>query len=282
MHITFDTLASCSMATINAAFNRAFEGYEIPLYFELSDFERKLQVEHFSPQHSIGAFNENQELVGFVIHCLSADGQQLYNAGTGVIAAYRGANITKRMYAFAKEQGLFHHINEVVLEVLVNNRPAYKSYVDVGFQLGRHFASYKGIPTKGEVKHRVEKGKLTDTILEAALHIAETVPSWQNNFLAMSLSKDFLEVYYVQVDREIVGYLFYNPLSKRIHQLAVARTYRHQGIATSMLLTLYNHHPYLFTMINIDRRDTVLQGWLHYIGLEPLVFLDELYWKVAM
>ncbi len=274
--IIFNSLENCSTEQLTYAFNRAFEGYEIPLRFEVVDFERKLKVENFSPKHSVGAFNQKGELVGFIIHCVADDAKKLYNAGTGVFAEYRGEKLTKKMYEFGLENSLFNGMTEIILEVLVNNQPAYKSYLNVDFEFKRNFNSYKGFPNIMNLKHPIEKVELTHDLLSKFQQIARTQPSWQNNFQTMQLSKDFLEVYVAKIDSIEVGYILFNPLSKRIHQIAVLQEFTNQGIATSLLSQLYKNHPCTYTIINVDANDSTLNNWLQNNGFENFVSLDEL------
>jgi ribosomal protein S18 acetylase RimI-like enzyme len=278
--IHFNSLEHCTIEQLTSAFNHAFEGYEIPLRFEVKDFERKLKVENFSAQHSIGAFNEKNELVGFILHCVSDDAAKLYNAGTGVITQYRGAKVTQKMYAYGLENGFFKGIREVVLEVLVNNKPAYKSYLNVGFKNVRTFNTYKGLLSTINAKHAVEQVALTHDLLTKFRQMATTAPSWQNDFSAMNRSKDFLEVYVVRMNSEEAGYILFNPLSKRIHQLAVAQCLRNQGIATSLISCLYKKHSFPYTIINVDSSDDAQNNWLQSVGFENVVSLYEMIWEL--
>src|SRR5690606_5180170 len=273
----FKNLENISTAVLTDTFNRAFEGYEIPLRFEVPAFERKLHVEHFSPKHSVGAFNEQDELVGFIIHCDSLyDKNVIYNAGTGVVPAYRGNGVTKAMYRYAIEQFQQQQITEVVLEVLVNNKPAYKSYVDSGFVKVRNFKAYKGSPKDEVLQHDIMKVAITEDSLVAVKGMTTLKPSWQNDFQAMLLSEEFAEMYMAYEGEKPIGYLIYNPLAKRIHQIAVAPTHRKQGVGSSLLAALYKEHPDVYTIINIDANDEVIHSFFIQKGFESLVELDEL------
>jgi ribosomal protein S18 acetylase RimI-like enzyme len=273
----FNNLENISVEVLTDTFNRAFEGYEIPLRFEVPAFERKLHVEHFSPKHSVGAFNEQGELVGFIIHCDSLYNKKIvYNSGTGVLPAYRGNGITKEMYRYAKEQFLQQGITEVILEVLVNNKPAYKSYIDSGFVKSRNFKSYKGAPIEQIIRYRIEKVTITEASLEAVKDMTSIKPSWQNDFQAMLLSKDFAQMFVAYQDEMPMGYLIYNPNGKRIHQIAVAATHRRLGVGSSLLAALYQEFPDVYTIINIDANDEAIHSFFTAKGFESLVELDEL------
>ncbi len=273
----FKNLENISTEILTDTFNRAFEDYEIPLRFEVPAFERKLHAEHFSPAHSVGAFNEKDELVGFIIHCDSVyDKNILYNAGTGVVSDYRGNGLTKAMYRYAIEKFKQQNIREVVLEVLVNNTPAYKSYLDSGFVKARNFKAYKGSPKTDTIKHEIKKVAIDDTSLEAIKNFATTKPSWQNDFQAMELSKDFVEMYWAVSGEKPIGYVIYNPAAKRIHQIGVAPDYRRQGVGSSLLAALYAQHPNEYTIINIDTDDPAIHHFFRNKNFETLIELDEL------
>lgn len=276
----FKNLENISTAVLTDTFNRAFEGYAIPLCFEVSVFERKLHVEHFSAKHSVGAFNEQDELVGFILHCDSLyDKKVIYNGGTGVVPAYRGNGITKAMYRYAKEQFAQQGITEVILEVLVNNTPAYKSYIYSGFVKSRNLKTYKGEPRHDVVNHEVRKVAITEEALGEVKGMATTKPSWQNDFQAMLLSADFVQMYVAYEAETPIGYVIFNPQSKRIHQIAVASTHRRQGVGSSLLAALYKEFPEVYTIINIDADSAAIHSFFLGKGFERSIEQDELVWR---
>jgi ribosomal protein S18 acetylase RimI-like enzyme len=273
----FKNLKNISTQVLTDTFNKSFEGYEIPLHFEVSAFERKLHVEHFSPKYSVGAINDKDELVGFIIHCDSVNNAHiLYNCGTGVLPAYRGKGLTKAMYQYFFNQLKQTHHQELVLEVLVDNQPAYKSYLASGFVLNRHFISYKGRSKKSIINHDIKIEELNQDLEKKLKPFMSIKPSWQNDFQAMRLSESFLEVFGAYDGQKLIGYLFYNPLSKRIHQLAVHPDYRRLGVGSSLLGYLSKKYPDEFTIINIDHRHPEIHSFLNQHDFKSLVKLDEL------
>ncbi len=263
----------------------------------------------------MGVFNEDGTLVGFILHCAAKHRPELvYNGGTGVLPAYRGRGLTKAMYAHFFQQIDELGIEEVVLEVLENNKIAYACYEYSGFKRSRKLLSYKWTPgdtavagteTSAEVSVasanqaaespsgsvnlpaepitsfpiRIARSSYQAALESECRSFLSILPTWQNDFQAMELTKDDLQAYLAHSDEEFVGYLLYNTRSKRIHQLAVRPDYRRTGVGQALLRKTLTEHPHLTTIINIDDRDPSLPSFLKKHGFQDLVRLYEMRWS---
>lgn len=274
----FSNLESVSTETLKDAFNYAFSDYEIPLHFESEAFTRKLKVENYNSSLSVGAFDENNQLVGFIMHSnkVNPDEKVIYNGGTGVIPTHRGKGITKQLYQFFFQEIMPKDTQKVILEVLSNNTPAYKSYVASGFVKARSLSTIKGTPQNTTKNHKVESVDFDQISIEELLQMNSITPTWQNDFQAMQFSKDFIEIFVVKHENRVVGYLIYNTIVPRIHQIAVHPDFRNQGIGSSLLAHLVSIHPKEMTLINIEDTETSLLNFFQKHGFKEIVTLDEL------
>src|ERR1043165_2240865 len=94
------TLEQTSIAEITDTFNTAFAGYFVKLHVTEEQLKQRLIAEGIDLGSSIGAYDNNR-LAGFILNGFDTVNGVLrsYNAGTGVIPAYRGKGLTNAMYA---------------------------------------------------------------------------------------------------------------------------------------------------------------------------------------
>src|SRR5690606_33909832 len=109
-----------------------------------------------------------------------------------------------------------------------------KSYLDSGFEKSRNFLSYKGSPKVIIINYQIKKDAVTEAILKDLESFYTIKPSWQNDSQAVMLSKDFVKFYGAYDNQNLIGGLIYNPLTKRIHQIAVHPDHRNKGVGSSL------------------------------------------------
>src|SRR5690606_11050066 len=124
------TLRAATTAEIAETFNLAFSDYLVPIHLSETDLKAKMVAENTKLDYSAGVFSDGK-LVGFIL--IGIDGDTAYNGGTGVVAAYRGQNLTRKMYDFLfpilSEKGIVNHH----LEVITENKKALPVYQKIGF-----------------------------------------------------------------------------------------------------------------------------------------------------
>lgn len=74
----------------------------------------------------------------------------------------------------------------------------------------------------------------------------------------------------------MIGYIVYNPISARIHQLAVAPSHRHQGVGQAMLQCIVHHHSKNIGIINVDENHSETVKFLEQTGLQNSINLYEM------
>lgn len=275
--LEFKTLTNIPIKTITDAFNQAFSDYLIPLQLNEEQMVNKLKSEDYRPEFSVGAFYQDK-LVGFILHGYREDKgtKKLYNGGTGVIPAQRRQHLTLGMYDFIlpriKELG----IDQVILEVIENNIPAYKSYSKIGFSTSRRFRCFVGQPIISAEESNISIQSLDVLPWNEIESFWSIRPSWQNALQSIQNIADKLIFYAAYHHHEMIGYIVYNPISARIHQLAVAPFHRHQGVGQAMLQCIVHHHSKDIGIINVDENHSETVKFLEQTGLQNSINLYEM------
>jgi ribosomal protein S18 acetylase RimI-like enzyme len=261
----FDTLENRITEEIVETFNTAFSDYFFPMKFTKEQFERKLFVEGGRLDLSVGAF-KNDKLIAFILHFADKK-SMVYNGGTGVVPDFRGNNLTSKMYEFIKPKLIANKFDTIILEVLTQNLSAIKTYQNQGFKITRELNCFKGKLKSAltlNIVHEIVELK------EINWNLAQTfwdyTPTWQNSIQTVNNLKEQNVTFCIKSDDKILGYLIYNPNAKRIHQLAVHKDYRNQGLA-QLLLDAVSQIDSENSIINVDSRDEVLIKFLEKNGL---------------
>ncbi|WP_333876077.1 GNAT family N-acetyltransferase [Flavobacterium sp.] len=275
--IQLKTLENTDTATLTKAFNTAFSDYSVPMQISVEQLETKMHTEDIKPEYSVGAFEDNQ-LVAFILHGYKVcQGQPtLYNAGTGVIPDKRGNKLTFKLYEFILPQLLQQGIKNVILEVITTNKPAICTYTKVGFTIVRELNCYKGHLIETNQKRDSHIVVLNDIDWNWATPFWDWEPTWQNSSKAMANANDAcIKLGAFEGDRGI-GYLIFNPKSKRVHQLAVDKSYRNQGVATQLLDYIRNQYGPEVSLINVPVTATATLAFWERMGMQKTVSQYEM------
>lgn len=236
---TIESLHKINFDILFDAFNDAFGSYEVQINKE--ELRIMLNRRGFFPELSFGAF-ENNKLISFTLNGVgSFNGlKTAYDTGTGTLEAYRGKGIASKIFTasipFLKEAG----ISQYILEVLQHNTKAVSVYKKLGFVVSREFNYF--IQSNTEIKLLDKKLPVEIFIKETSLEEVECFdefwdfkPSWQNSFEAINRCITDFEILGAYKGDELVGYSIFEPKSGDITQIAVDKTFRRQGIATTLL-----------------------------------------------
>ena len=227
------TLEGCTIAEITECFNESFREYFIPLQLTEGSMQEKIQAESIRLEYSAGAFAEGK-LVGFILHGSDIINgiHTVYNAGTGVIPAWRGKGITAALYQFCFNLFEKENIHAHVLEVIEENTGAIKIYEQAGFTTVRNLIVYKGEPaiknTDGIQFRDIDE-------LPANEDFSSMQPAWQNANASIERCRERHQITGAFINDELLGYAVFIPATGRLNQLAVHRDHRRKGIGKKML-----------------------------------------------
>lgn len=143
--IEIRSLAGVPHERIVAAFLEAFADYAVAMPADAGYYRSRWGMEGVRPDCSFGAFCGGQ-LVAFVLHAVDERAGRLlaYNAGTGVVPAWRGRGLTGRLYAAALPVLRAFGVEASLLEVLTENAAAIRAYRKAGFSVKRLLRCYRG------------------------------------------------------------------------------------------------------------------------------------------
>jgi len=270
------------------AFNKAFEDYLIHIRLSESEFKRKIiEKTKIDFKYSIGSFYGNQ-LVGFLFHTVEQyqNHKTAYNGGTGVIPASRGNQLTYHMYQFLIPKLIKNKVENCVLEVISNNKPAIKSYEKTGFKKSKFYHCLK-LDTESKYLQNVrpEKINLVES-LKPKWKIYEEFcdydASFLDTFIMLKKNIKFEKVVEAYQGEELVGYIIYNKKMGRVANIAVHKKKRGLGIGTSLIKRMYTDcHKKPIYILNVDEKSYNLLNFFLRVGFKNDIDQFELILKLT-
>jgi ribosomal protein S18 acetylase RimI-like enzyme len=223
------------------AFNKAFSDYIVPINLSHGQFVQKIvHKTNISFKYSVGSYH-NKNLIGFIYNSINYyEGKKsAYNGGTGVVADYRGNKLTEKMYESVFPKLQRNGIEQCVLEVISNNKPAIKVYENLGFNRSKFYHCMK----LEEESPYLKKLKIDDIDLVYPVKLkwkkyerfCDYDTCFLDSFPLLKKNKQnetILEAYYKQ---QLVGFLIFNRLMGRVEQIGIDHTYRGKGIGAMLI-----------------------------------------------
>lgn len=275
------TLENTSIKKITDSFNLAFSDYFTSFHLTPEQLSSKMKADKIYLKYSVGVF-EDENLIAFILHGTDTldNKKVVYNGGTGVIPDKRGQGLTKQMYTYIlpilKEQ----KIDYIILEVISKNIQAIKSYEKVGFNAIRELGCYKGEIAAPYKISNAEIKELHSYDWELMQPFWDLKPTWQNSINVVNELKESNQSIGAYIDNKLVGYLIFNPTSKRIHQFAVDKNFRKKGIASKLIKTIIEKSTNDLTIINVDKNSHPINSFLSKNGFDN--FLDQIEMKLEL
>jgi ribosomal protein S18 acetylase RimI-like enzyme len=275
--MTIQSLSSVSLAEITDTFNEAFSDYYIKLQLTEPAMALKLRSENIDLSYSIGAF-DGGKLRGFILHGVDnvRGVKTVYNAGTGVVPAYRGQRLTEQLYKAVlpglQKEGMVHH----QLEVIEQNEPAKRVYEKIGFDRVRTFSCFKGSVT-AEADPAISIQEVTEPQFDTYASFWNYAPSWQNDTPAIKRSLDAHKIVELRKGEELVAYAAFMPATGRVKQYGVHPQHRKKGYGKQLFHYLCGASPNNeVNLINVDDSDTASIEFFKAIGFQRFLGLWEM------
>lgn len=266
------------MPLLHQTFLNAFADYIVPIQLDNEQFRAKLQREGILPEFCVAAF-DGDKMAGFILTGLG-EWQGLptaYNAGTGVLPAYRGNGLTQQLYTFLLPKLRESGVESCLLEVIKENTPALKSYQQVGMQTTRSLDCFRvkkeELLLEADTPENITIGKATKPDWKVYQSFWDITPTWQNSILAIKRSRnDNVVLEARDQNNAICGYIVVFPGSGAVAQLAVAHSYRNQGIGSALLREAVKlvQAPVLLC-INVDTAGTGVISFLKQRYFKPIL-----------
>ncbi|MDR4951593.1 GNAT family N-acetyltransferase [Chryseobacterium sp. ES2] len=231
----FKTLANITIDELLSVFNHSFSDYVVPFHLTKEVLVSKIAAEKLDLSLSAGAF-EDGKLVGFILQSEKIENGEkiIYNGGTGVVPENRGKGLVRKMYDFIIPVLKERNANTLLLEVIEGNQPAIRAYENLGFTIVRRLLCFNG-----NIKH--EKGNIEVSIRDlkdfqwnVLCSFWDIEPSWQGSVFVLEPMPENYVTLGAYKGENLVGYIVYGPVSRKIYQFAVDKNYRNQGIGTKL------------------------------------------------
>ena len=236
--ITYRLLSSADSTKLYECFLEAFSDYQINMRVSQEEFEQRLVRDGVQLEISAGAFDESR-MVGFYMNAVGEwKGKRTgFDAGTGVIPAYRRQGIAEQLFKFMVPRLKEASVEEYMLEVLTGNERAVALYRKLGFVEKRRLAVFRrSVPLTPDVDIEIRPVKEPDWELFKSFWDGD--PSWQNSIDSVERVANERVVLCAYVDEACVGYgVAFKPWASLMH-LAVASAHRRKGIGSQILSAL--------------------------------------------
>lgn len=265
--IVISTLDTLPTGAIFQAFSDAFSDYEMQL--NRAELESMLKRRGFVPELSFGAFHEGK-LVSFTFNGIGDyHGEKTaYDTGTGTVKEFRGQGLASGVFRysipFLKKAG----VSKYLLEVLQHNRGAVSVYSKLGFKVSREFNYFSCARDDVKIVHKASVPSFDIRPLDLSMRRTmegfwDFSPSWQNDFNSIHRSREYFRMMGAFQGAELLGYAIIAPASGDVTQIAVKKSERRKGIATSLLKEILKeiHHTSI-KVINTDIGCSSITGFL--------------------
>lgn len=263
------SLANTSVNELYTAFDAAFSDY--PRRWTAAEFEYDMNRRGYTPSISFGAFDDNK-LVSFTLNAAGVFNglPTAYDTGTGTLKEYRGKSLVSKIFdttlPFLKQAG----IQQYLLEVLQVNEAAISIYKKAGFSISRSLNYFIQDVAELEIRQRNFPAAITIREIDLQYKTAmqqmwDFIPSWQNSLDSIERVSGSFKILGAFENETLAGYGIIAPASGDIPQLAVAPSYRRQGIGTAILHALQQLNIHTSTkIINTDNTCQSIRAFLEY------------------
>jgi ribosomal protein S18 acetylase RimI-like enzyme len=269
---TLRTLEVTSIERILEVFNLSFSDYLIPLRLTKEQFEDKVKSESIKLELSVGAFDDGQ-LVALILHGYDVvdNLKVVYNAGTGVIPTKRGNGLTAKLYEYVLPIFYKNDIDKILLQVITTNAVAIKIYKSIGFSIVKEVDCFKGSLAISKSINDFEISPLLFYDWQVLKSFWDLEPLWQNSITAVEKLKDSNVSIGVFEHGELLGYAIYNPVIKRIHQIAVHKNHRKRGVGLRLVKHISTLNTEGVSVLNIDHSSKDILKFMTNIGLKVFI-----------
>ncbi|KXH85858.1 GNAT family N-acetyltransferase [Chryseobacterium kwangjuense] len=229
-------LKNISVEELLSVFNESFSDYIVPFHLTSEQLKSKISAEKIDLDLSVGAF-QSEKLVGFILRAeKEVNNQQIiYNAGTGVIREYKGQGLVRKMYDHILHSLNRKDANILTLEVIVGNDPAIRAYENLGFKTVRKLLCFNGIINIEEKQSDILLVEIENFEWDLFQSFWEIEPSWQSSKEVLEGIRKDCMILGAYMEGRLVGYTIYNPVIRKVYQIAVDKKYRRQGIGSQLL-----------------------------------------------
>jgi ribosomal protein S18 acetylase RimI-like enzyme len=262
---------------VHQCFLDAFSDYIVDIRTSESMFREMNALRAVDYGLSVGAF-VGKRMVGLTLNAKDQwNGKwTAYDAGTGVIPAFRGRGISRGMMQKVFELLEAQGFETYLLEVITRNEKALKLYQSLEFQITRRLEC---LVLKGPLEVRVDERnhpvrevapdeipRLEEAFLAEAKYGFQA--SWQNGWNTIRRRPDLYRLVASWENGQCLGYGIIGAGRGGIAQLWVRRDRRRQGLGSTLLRELIARSPgqKTYSWVNVDERAGYTLSFLKAVG----------------
>jgi ribosomal protein S18 acetylase RimI-like enzyme len=237
LQINYRFLSPPDFNALHAAMLEAFSDYIIPFRLSETQFENHIAVNAVDINRSVGAFI-NGKMVGFTLNGFGLwNGKStVYDAGTGVVPAFRGKGVAAKIFDFMLPALRRSGGEQILLEVITENEKAARLYRKMDFRETRRlllFERQKSPDYSSKTDFIIREISAPDWELLKTFWDGKTC--WQNSIEAFKRSLTRKIVFGAFRKETCVGYGVVYLKSGNLAQIAVDKNYRRRGVASRLL-----------------------------------------------
>jgi ribosomal protein S18 acetylase RimI-like enzyme len=275
-------LRAVDKGAVHAAFTEAFADYAMSS-MGLTEERLLLRMEKNAVDYdlSVGAY-DGDRMVGFTLLGVDSWGGAMtaYDAGTGIVPAFRGQGLAQRMFDHALPALRDRGVERFSLEVLQQNEPAIRAYRKSGFEITRQLRSYAAdAATLSRSPASADASTWDIRPIEArrfslVVQDADWLPSFENRFSAVGRIPNDVALIGAFDGSRCVGAVAYSPPLRWLLALVVCRSHRRRGVGRTLLARVAARLPEGVTrlaVINVDASDEGMIAFVGALGFGPLV-----------
>jgi ribosomal protein S18 acetylase RimI-like enzyme len=263
-------------------FSEAFADYALPFELDLNKFRNHINLNAIDLSRSVGCFN-GEELIGFSLNGfgLWKGEETVYDAGTGVIPAYRRRGASEAMFSFMVPIFKSAGAEQFLLEVITHNTPAVTLYKKLGFEIERELMFMEApaaLHEDTQPNTEIEIRPMTAVEIAPLSALWRAEPSWQNSNEAVARSEQLKTILGAFIDGRCAGYIVYSRGLGRIAQFVVDGRFRDKGIG-SRLLTEMEKELTPGSKMQVINLDTALVDTVQFFrnrGFQPVLSQYEM------
>lgn len=272
------TLQNTSLEVLADTFNKAFEGYFVPIKMDAKSLADKIKSENIFLKNSVGV-TINGQLAGFILIGIDKINNMAYNAGTGTIPEFRGQKFTEKMYSYLLPELDKIGIQNHALEVICENKKALHIYEAIGYSVSRKVICYKGKISESKKSHY----KIREIQLPNETEIKSFwnhKPTYQNSLFCLKNNLEQHTTFGAFENEKLIGYIVFDKNSLRIKQFGVDSNFRNKGIGQQLFSKVQNQNQEaVIVIINVDENDAITNNFLQKIGLNNFIEQYEMEMK---
>lgn len=222
---------------IHKTFLEAYSDYIVKFQLTEAQLENHIAQNAVQLEKSVGVFADNR-MVGITLNGFGTwNGKEtIYDAGTGVVPNFRRKGAGQAMFDFMIPKFREIGINQMLLEVISENKNALRLYQKIGFEETRRLIYFE----QKEELHIEARKNATIRLLEnpdwqflKTFHEDKT--SWQNSIESVARTLTPKMVFGAFRAEKLVGYGIVFQNSGIISQLIIHQDYRNMYIASDIL-----------------------------------------------